>query len=96
MSKPNGGAAPPKIKIPLDSGMSVNVWENWRDFPNGGRKKVYSITLQTRRYQDRDGEWKSAPGFSPTEAAAMLWAIQKALDAISTLQAQDQTEELPE
>lgn len=88
MSKPNG--SPPKVKIPLDGGMNVSIFENWRDIPTGDRKKVYSISIQTRRFQDRDtGEWKSAKSFTPTEAAAVMWGIQKALDAVNAMQAED-------
>jgi hypothetical protein len=69
----------PEKKIgPFSAGIGVCVWLNTIQTDNGART-VRSITINPRRYFDRESnEWKDASSYNPADLPALIFALQKA------------------
>ncbi len=70
---------PPEKKIgPFANGVGVCIWLNYIETEQGERT-VRSITVNPRRYFDRESnQWKDAGGFNPADLPALLFALAKA------------------
>lgn len=83
----------PELKIgPFAGGIGVAVWQNSVETA-AGPKRVRSVTIAPRRYRDPDtGHWKDSPSFRPIDLPALILALQKAYEHITTvpLPGQDQ------
>jgi len=71
--------APPEKKIgPFANGVGATIWLNKIETDQGPRQ-VRSITVNPRRYFDRESnEWKDAPSFNPSDLPALIFALTKA------------------
>jgi hypothetical protein len=69
----------PEKKIgPFNAGIGACVWTNTIETENGSRT-VRSITINPRRYFDREtNEWKDAASYNPADLPALIFALQKA------------------
>jgi hypothetical protein len=69
----------PEKKIgPFNAGIGVCVWLNTIETESGPRT-VRSITINPRRYFDREAnEWKDAGSYNPADLPALIFALQKA------------------
>jgi hypothetical protein len=69
----------PEKKIgPFNAGIGACVWLNTIETDNGSRT-VRSITINPRRYFDREtNEWKDAASYNPADLPALIFALQKA------------------
>ena len=69
----------PEKKIgPFNAGIGACVWVNTIETDNGPRT-VRSITINPRRYFDRESnQWKDAPSYNPADLPALIFALQKA------------------
>jgi hypothetical protein len=69
----------PEKKIgPFNAGIGVCVWLNSIETESGPRT-VRSITINPRRYFDREAnEWKDAGSYNPADLPALIFALQKA------------------
>jgi hypothetical protein len=80
-AKTSGRAAkvPPEKKIgPFANGVGATVWLNRIDSDQGVRH-IRSITINPRRYFDRDtNEWRDAPSYNPADLPALIFALSKA------------------
>ena len=56
--------------------ISCALWEN--EIAVNGRQKTIVKASVTRRYQDRNGEWKSSQSFSRNEIPLVIYCLQKA------------------
>lgn len=56
--------------------ISCALWENEINV-NGTRKTILKASV-TRRYQDKNGNWQSAQGFSRNEIPLAVYCLQKA------------------
>ena len=56
--------------------ISCALWEN--EISVNGRQKTIVKASVTRRYQDRNGEWKSSQSFSRNEIPLVIYCLQKA------------------
>ncbi len=76
-------ARQPEKKIgPFAGGISVAIWVNNAETPDGPRQ-FRSITISPRRYLDREsGEWKDATSYNPGQLPALVFALQKALEFV--------------
>jgi hypothetical protein len=76
-------ARQPEKKIgPFAGGISVAIWLNTADTPDGPRA-FRSVTISPRRYLDREsGEWKDASSYNPGQLPALVFALQKALEFV--------------
>ena len=76
-------ARQPEKKIgPFAGGISVAIWVNTADTPDGPRV-FRSVTISPRRYLDREsGEWKDASSYNPGQLPALVFALQKALEFV--------------
>jgi hypothetical protein len=54
------------------------LWEN-EIVVGGKRQKVVKASVD-RRYQDRDGSWKSSQSFSRNEIPLVIYVLQKAFE----------------
>lgn len=77
--KPARTGKPPELKIgPFQGGIGVAVWLNEIQTENGP-KTVRSITINPRRYLDRNtGEWRDAGSFRPLDLTGLILALEKA------------------
>ncbi len=74
-------------------GDGVAIWTNITESDDGPRQ-YRTITIATRRYQDKEtGEWKDAGGFAPSDLPALIFALQKVQEYVFTkpLPGQDST-----
>jgi hypothetical protein len=71
--------SPPEKKIgPFANGVGVSIWLNKIETDQGSRQ-VRSITVNPRRYFDRDSnEWKDASSYNPSDLPALIFALTKA------------------
>lgn len=72
-------ARQPEKKIgPFANGIGVAIWLNEAE-TDDGPKRFRSITLNSRRYQDRtSGEWKDSASYQPSDLPALLFCLNKA------------------
>jgi hypothetical protein len=70
---------PPEKKIgPFAGGIGVCIWLN-RIETDQGPRYVRSITVNPRRYYDREtDQWKNAAGYNQSDLPALLFALNKA------------------
>lgn len=80
-SKQSGGRTkqPPEKKVgPFANGVGVSIWLNTIETEQGARQ-VRSITINPRRYFDRESsQWKDAGGYNPSDLPALIFALTKA------------------
>jgi hypothetical protein len=70
---------PEKRIGPFANGVGVAIWLNTIETQNGQRK-VRSVTINPRRYFDRESnQWKDAQSFQATDLPVLQFAIQQAL-----------------
>ena len=76
-------ARQPEKKIgPFAGGISVAIWVNTAETPDGP-KAFRSVTIAPRRYLDREsGEWKDASSYNPGDLPALIYSLQKALEFV--------------
>ena len=60
--------------------MSCALWENEINV-NGTMKTVLKAGV-TRRYKDRDGNWKSSQSFSRNEIPLAIYCLERAFEKI--------------
>ena len=70
---------PPERKIgPFANGVGVCIWSN-QSVTDQGTRTFHSITINPRRYFDRDSnQWKDAASFNPSDLPALIYALQLA------------------
>ena len=70
---------PPEYKVGhFAGGVGVCVWIN-RIETEQGIRFARSITINPRRYMDRDSQqWKDAPSYNPGDLPSLIFALQKA------------------
>jgi hypothetical protein len=75
----------PELKIgPFAGGIGVNVWINEVGSATAP-SQIRSVTISPRRYQDSEtNEWKDSPSFRPIDLPALILALQKAHEHITT------------
>ena len=56
------------------------MWENEINV-NGHQKTIVKASLD-RRYQDRNGNWKSSQSFSRSEIPLAIYCLQKAFESM--------------
>jgi hypothetical protein len=71
--------APPEKRIgPFANGVGATIWLN-RIETDQGPRQVRSITVNPRRYLDRESnEWKDAPSFNLSDLPALIIALTRA------------------
>jgi hypothetical protein len=74
---------PPEKKIgPFANGIGVCIWLN-RIETDQGERTVRSITVNPRRYFDRESnQWKDAGGYNPADLPALIFCLQKAQEFV--------------
>ena len=60
--------------------ISCALWENEISV-NGQQKTILKASLD-RRYQDRNGNWKSSQSFSRNEIPLAIYCLKKAFESI--------------
>jgi len=60
--------------------VSCALWENVATV--GGKPVTILKATVERRYQDRDGQWKSSQSFSRNEIPLAIFVLQKAFEAM--------------
>ncbi len=60
--------------------VSCAVWEN--EIQVSGVAKVILKATVSRRYRDRNGDWRSADSFSRNEIPLAVYCLEKAFEAI--------------
>jgi hypothetical protein len=75
----NTSKRPPEKKIgPFNAGIGTCIWLNTIE-TDAGPRRVRSITINPRRYLDRESnEWRDAASFNPADLPALIFALQKA------------------
>jgi hypothetical protein len=70
---------PPELKIgPFQGGIGVAVWLNEIQTERGPMM-VRSVTINPRRYRDREtGEWKNSGSFRAGDLTALILSLEKA------------------
>ena len=58
--------------------IQATIWNNWKS-SQLGNSNLFTISL-TRRYKDRQGNWKSTNNFSPTDLPKAKLVIEKAYE----------------
>ena len=81
---------PEKNIGPFAGGISVAIWVNTAETPDGPRS-FRSITISPRRYLDREsGEWKDASSYNPGDLPALIYALTKAQEYVFETPLRDQ------
>ena len=79
---------------PFAGGIAVNVWINEVQ-TDGGPRKIRSITISPRRYQDpADNQWKDSPSLRPIDLPALILGLQAAQQHITSNPLPDQLEDV--
>ena len=70
----------PEKKIgPFPAGIGVAIWINTIATDEGGTRKIRSISINPRRYFDRQADqWRDSSSYHPGETPALIFALQKA------------------
>ncbi len=73
----------PEKKIgPFANGVGACIWLNSIDTDDGTRQ-VRSITINPRRYFDRESnQWKDAASYNPADLPALIFCLQKAQEYV--------------
>ena len=81
----NANPRGPEKKIgPFPAGIGVAIWINTITTDDGPRK-IRSISINPRRYLDRQSnEWRDSGSYHPGEIPALIFALQKAQEYIFT------------
>ena len=76
----------PEKKIgPYPGGIGVAIWLNTIETDEGGTRKMRSVTISPRRYFDRKAdEWRDSTSFYAGDLPALIYALQRALEFVST------------
>ena len=75
--------------------VSCALWEN--EINVEGQTKVMLKASVSRRYKDRQGEWKSSGSFSRNEIPLVIYCLQKAFETIITKESEkSETESIVE
>lgn len=81
-TRPRG---PEKKFGPYPGGIGIAVWLNTAIADDGAVRRIRSVTISPRRYQDREtGEWKDAVSYKSGDLPALIYALQRALDYVAT------------
>ena len=67
--------------------VSSAVWKNQIQV-KGATVEILKATVQ-RRYKDREGNWQSSGSFSRNEIPLAIYCLEKAFDAIITIQKEE-------
>ena len=67
--------------------VSSAVWENEIEV-KGNAVTILKATVQ-RRYKDKGGNWQSSSSFSRNEIPLAIYCLEKAFDAIITIQKEE-------
>jgi len=67
--------------------VSSAVWKNQIQV-KGATVEILKATVQ-RRYKGRDGNWQSSGSFSRNEIPLAIYCLEKAFDAIITIQKEE-------
>ena len=72
----------PEKKIgPFASGIGIAIWLNESHGEDGSPRQFRSITVNPRRYFDRESnQWKDATSYQQSDLPALIFAMQKALE----------------
>lgn len=82
-STARGNRLPEKKIGPFASGVGVAIWLNSTEADDGTVRHFRSITINPRRYFDRQtNEWKDAPSFQPADLPALIFSLQKAQEFV--------------
>ena len=71
--------------------VNVALWENEIEV-DGESKTVLKATV-SRRYKDKDGEWKSSQSFSRNEIPLAIYCLARAFDVIVSKQQRAKAED---
>ena len=74
---------PPEHKLgPFTAGIGVSIWLNTVQTENGPRK-YRSITVNPRRYFDRESnQWRDSASYNLADLPALIFALQKAQEYV--------------
>jgi hypothetical protein len=79
-SEPRRGKRPEKKIAPYGNGLGVAIWINEIE-SEGGARLVRSITINPKRYFNRDtGEWQDSGSLNIADIPAVIAVLQKAFD----------------
>lgn len=67
--------------------ISASVWQN--EITVNGTTKTILKSFVSRRYKDKDGQWKSSQSFSRNEIPLVIYCLQKAFERIIDEQLSD-------
>jgi len=92
-TQPTAAAAPaqthrsprqPEKKIgPFAGGVGVAIWLNQAEGPDGTIRNFRSITVNPKRFFDRDSnQWKDAGSYAPADLPALIFCLQKAQEFV--------------
>lgn len=75
----------PEKKIgPYPGGIGVAIWLNEVKGDDGIVRRLRSVTISPRRYQDREtGDWRDSSSFYGGDLPALIYALQRALEFVS-------------
>lgn len=78
------GPRHPEKKIgPFAGGVGVAIWLNQVDTADGGSFQRRSVTINPRRYYDREtNQWKDASSYTPADLPALIFSLQRALEFV--------------
>ena len=65
----------------IAGGVSAALWENEMAVKGGETVKILKTSV-SRRYKDRNGNWKTTCSFSRNEIPLAIYCLQKAFEAI--------------
>lgn len=77
-------AAPPEKKFgPYPGGISVNVWLNTVEMPEGPQHRR-AVTISPRSFIDRQsGEWRTTFSYRLRDLPVLIFALSRALEYVS-------------
>jgi hypothetical protein len=83
-AKATSPKGPEKKFGPFPAGIGVAIWINTVETDSGPRK-IRSITLNPRRYFDREAEeWRDSGSYHPGDIPALIFALTKAQEYVFT------------
>ena len=74
----------PEKKIgPFAGGVGVAIWLNQAEGQDGTLRNFRSITVNPKRFFDRDSnQWKDAGSYAPADLPALIFCLQKAQEFV--------------